>query len=165
MRISSWIKGFLVVRAESGVTTLVSSVDGKVEGSLSARTSRYRWSRPVFGFILLSIVGLALGGAPGESFTRLWCRCQQRWRIWMSWTSLEAFVEMLRACSLIFRVKTFLRLIGGAAMTALTSYPSWRRRFKNHVDVLYPWRAARWVFEDLKLEWRARWKLSSIFMY
>jgi hypothetical protein len=81
--------------------------------SLSARPSRYRWLRLELWFIVFFVGGSAMGGALGESLSRRWCQGQQRGRFRMSWTSMEALVERLPIWSLIFLVKSFLRLSEG----------------------------------------------------
>jgi hypothetical protein len=62
-------------------------------------------------------MGQSFGRKPNQTVS-----CQRRRRLRMSSTSLEAFVEMPFARSLIFQVQTLLRLFGGAATAALTSY-------------------------------------------
>jgi hypothetical protein len=54
----------------SRLSRLVLLVGGLVEGSLSARPSRYRRLQPELWFIVFFVNGPALGGASGESLSR-----------------------------------------------------------------------------------------------
>jgi hypothetical protein len=132
-------------------------VDGKVERSLSAHPSRYRRQRSVFSLPVAAVsvaVHFALRRWVGmwQSFWRKPNQTAvygQRWRrLRMSSTSLEAFVRRLSTRSLIFQVQTVLRLFEGAATSASTSYPSWRRHLESHIDLLHLWGS------DLGSVWR-----------
>jgi hypothetical protein len=87
-------------------------VDSSVEGSLSAHPSRYRRLRSALQFNLLFIIGSSWGRVSGESLS-IAVSGQQRWRLWVSSTSLEVFVGRLYARSLIFQVQTLLQLRRG----------------------------------------------------
>jgi hypothetical protein len=82
-------------------------VDSSVEGSLSARPSRYRQLWSALQFNLLFIIGPSWGRASGKSLT-IAVSGQQWWHLRMSSTFLEVFVGRLYARSLIFQVQTLL---------------------------------------------------------
>jgi hypothetical protein len=76
-------------------------------GKPKCSPSHFWWSWTVLRFNLSFVVGPALDEDSGESLTRQWCRCQQRRRLQVSWSSLEAFVGMLPTWPLSSRWKPF----------------------------------------------------------
>jgi hypothetical protein len=62
--------------------------------------------RPVLRLDFFFVVGFALGGASGESFTRLWSRCRVFGYREPSWRRCWVASYLV----LIFQVKTFLRV-------------------------------------------------------
>jgi hypothetical protein len=69
-RVNRWASMYRCICELRRVLRLVLLISGQVEGSLSARPSRYWRLQPELWFIMFFVNGPALGGASGESLSQ-----------------------------------------------------------------------------------------------